>query len=118
MNDIYNKPMVMYYDNQAVMYIANTLIFHKWTKHIEVDCHFIRDMVMTHRIVTLYVTSSCQLRDIFIKVLSRKSFLILCSKLGMIDIYAPAWRRVLDKLFGYWDSTQKPVPITFVIYVP
>jgi len=96
MGVIYNKPMVMYCDNWATMYITNNLVFYERTKHIKVKCHFIRDMVMTHRIVTSSVTSSCQLGDIFTKALSRKSFSILYSKLGMIDTYAPAWGRILE----------------------
>ena len=83
------KSMMMYFDNQATMYIVNNLVFHEQMKHIEVDCHFIKGMVMTQRTITLFITSSCQLRDILNKTLSRKSFSILCSKPGMIDIYAP-----------------------------
>ena len=36
--------------------------------------------------------------NIFTKVLSRKSFSILYSKVGMIDIYTPTWGRVLKSL--------------------
>jgi len=89
MGVIYNKPMMMYCDNQATMYIANNLVFHKRMRHLSrlplyqlhgddtLDSHFV-------------VTSSSQLEDIFIKALFRKSFAILCSMLGMIDIYALA----------------------------
>ena len=37
--------MPMYYDNRATIYIANNPISHERTKHIEVDCHFLRDAV-------------------------------------------------------------------------
>jgi len=96
MGVIYNKLMIMYYDNQAAMYITKNPVFREWTKYIEVNCHFIKDMVKTHRIVTSFVISSCQLENIFTNALSRKSFSILYSKLDMIDIYAPVWRRALE----------------------
>ena len=44
MDAIYNKSMVKYCDNQV--YIVNYPLFHEETKHIEMDCHFIRDTMM------------------------------------------------------------------------
>jgi len=63
----------MYCDNKTAAYIANNLDFHERKKHIEVNCHFIRYMVMTHQIVPLFVTSSYQLGDIFTKGLSKNN---------------------------------------------
>jgi len=89
MGVVSSQYLVMHCDNQVVMYITNNSVFHGRRKHIEVDCHFILDMVMAKQIVTSYVSTGAQLSDIFTKALFWKPFLIMCNKLGMIDIYAP-----------------------------
>ena len=38
--------MPMHCDNQATIFITGNLAFHERTKHIEIDCHFIRDKVL------------------------------------------------------------------------
>jgi ATP sulfurylase len=79
----------MYYDNKVAAFIANNSAFHEKTKHIEVDCHFIRDAIASGKITTPYIVTEDQIADAFTKALSKKR-LELSTKLSMLDVYAPA----------------------------
>ena len=83
-------PILMHCDNKTTIFIADNPTFHERTKYIEVDYHYVRNMVMKEIISTPYTQSSEQLADIFTNELSVGVFESLCTKLSMIDMYTPA----------------------------
>ncbi|GJS52636.1 ribonuclease H-like domain-containing protein [Tanacetum coccineum] len=58
---------LVYCDNVSVIYMSNNPIQHQRTKHIEIDIHFIRDMVTAGQVRVLHVPSRYQYVDIFNK---------------------------------------------------
>ncbi len=56
-----DAPVVIYCDNISSILLANNLVYHARTKHIEVHYHFIREKVLAKEIDLIHVSTEDKL---------------------------------------------------------
>ena len=76
----------LHVDNTSAIQIATNPVFHERTKHIEVDCHSIRDTLESRVISLPHISSDLQVADVFTKALTRQRHQFLVGKLLLTDL--------------------------------
>nr|GEU75648.1 ribonuclease H-like domain-containing protein [Tanacetum cinerariifolium] len=74
---------IVYCDNVSAVNLSCNPVQHQRTKHIEIDIHFVRDLVVVGQVRVLHVLSRYQYADIFNKDLPSALFEEFCSNLSV-----------------------------------
>lgn len=98
--------IIIYCDNKSTIQIVANPVFHKRTKHIEINFHVVREKVLAGTIHLMHVITKEQVADIFTKSLHPDPFNTLQVKLRMIDMHSNLRGPMDDKIDEATRSIQ------------
>ena len=90
------QPPMLLCDNLGATQLSFNLVNHACMKHIQIDLHFIRDLVSQGCLQVRHVHTHNQLVDLLTKPLSRQRMWYLCSKIFLLDGSSILRRRIKD----------------------
>ncbi|GJV72599.1 hypothetical protein Tco_1492594 [Tanacetum coccineum] len=86
----------LYCDNRSAIALCCNNVQHSRSKHIDIRYHFIREQVKKGVVELYFVTTDCQLADIFTKALPRELFEFLLLRIGMKSMSPKTLKRLTE----------------------
>ena len=83
------QPAAVFCDSKSAIYLAHNPAFHERRKHIELDCHVIREKIQSKLLHLFPISTSHQLADMFTKPLHFPALSRILIKLGLCSIHNP-----------------------------
>jgi len=75
----------IYCDNISTIYTCQNPVLHSKMKHLEIDIHFVRDLVQKDVLRISHISSKDQVVDLLTKPLSKNQFQLNRSKIGLLN---------------------------------
>jgi hypothetical protein len=75
--------ITLHTNNQGAIALAKDNCFHARTKHIDIQYHFIRELIEQKKVKIIYIPSADNISDILTKALPSPQFKHLASQLGL-----------------------------------
>lgn len=82
----FQDPIPVYRNNQSMLHISQNPVFHERTKHIELDCHLVRQHLIHCLITPKYIASTVQPVDLLTKSFPSDALSKLSSKLNCLNL--------------------------------
>lgn len=97
----------IYCDSKSAIDLTENPVYHASTKHIEIDCHFIREKIKTDLISASQISTKVNAADILTKGLGKVPHWSCCSKLSIVSFSMPVISGGNTKIVDITDSVNE-----------